>query len=135
MKTGILKWDVFIQAFLLVINTAVLAGFIYEAANPKPEGGLFFILLLWLETIIGVYQLISNGLHLLLNHRSIGFVFWRLLITGVVIIYWTVLTLTQPTIFLLVVHQVLMYAYAYLCYRELEFLERREFFILKNNYL
>ena len=67
MKTTILKYDYHFQLLLLVADVATLLFAWYIP-----------YLLLAFQLIIGAYQLCSSGLHLFLQHKSIGFYQWRM---------------------------------------------------------
>jgi hypothetical protein len=129
MKTTILKWDYYLQVLLGIANLGVIA---MAWAIPY--------LLLFAQLLIGFYQLCSSGLHLVLQHKSLGFVYWRFWhFTGSLIylvflgalVYAGVLNTVVFVFFFMIVPQVILYSYIWLCKKELNWLERNEFHILK----
>ena len=131
MKTMILKWDYRIQLILGLFNLAGFVAFWYLA-----------YIVLFFQAILGLYQLTSNGVHLLLQHKSLGFTDWRKVHFFGSIIYAALLTPLLLwginsfnsflfALLLLIIPQAILYGYIFLCKRELDFLEQREFHILK----
>ncbi|HLP19882.1 MAG TPA: hypothetical protein VK174_06250 [Chitinophagales bacterium] len=129
MKTTILKYDYHLQLLLLVADGAVLIFIWY----------IPYMLLLF-QLIIGFYQLCSSALHLFLQHKSIGFYQWRIKHFFGSVLYLTFLILLtyngpyNAFLFIatvIVIPQAILFAYTLLCKRELNFIEEREFHILK----
>ena len=136
MKTNLLKWDTRIQLLFAAV-TALF--FVYP-----PMWGY----LLLLQMFLGAYEIFSNSIHLLLNHRSLGFRQERfvllaaslvcvLAMLGALVLLFqsdadTSRLLPSLNLFeLILLPLVLQGAYFLLCKRELNFLQTREFFILK----
>lgn len=136
MKTNLLKWDIRIQA-LLAIAAALL--FVYPP--------MWFYLIL-LQIFFSTYETISNSIHLLLNHRSLGFRRKRFVLLTASLICAVAMLAALTQIFcsgvnanwflqslnflvLILLPLVLQGAYFLLCKRELNFLQTRELFILK----
>ncbi len=132
MKTKILKWDVMFQEFMIAANIlfVVLAFLITK--------GFFFYILI-MQFIGGAAQLTGSGIHLRLQHKSLGFAFWRRLhFYGSLIYLATVFILFSKYndgmvwfIMFFLIPQVIFYAYFFLCFKELRFLQSREFHILR----
>ncbi|HLP52816.1 MAG TPA: hypothetical protein VK154_18135 [Chitinophagales bacterium] len=129
MKTSILKYDYYIQLLLLIADVAALLFAWYVP-----------YLLLIFQLIIGLYQLCSSALHLFLQHKSIGFYEWRIKHFAGSVLYLAFLILLgcygAYNAFLviatvIVIPQAILFAYIMLCKRELDFIEEREFHILK----
>ncbi len=129
MKTSILKWDLHLQLALAVIDFMALSFSAYAIH-----------ILLLAQFFIGAYQLCSSGVHLLLQHKSIGFFQWRVkhfwgslvyLIFLIALVYGNehneILWFTG----VILVPQAILFAYILLCKKELDFIEEREFHILK----
>jgi hypothetical protein len=131
MKTTILKWDYRLQLVLGIINLLGFVAFWYAA-----------YIVLFFEVFIGAYQLISNGTNILLQHKSIGFTEWRKAHLICAILYVAFLipmalygidsfdTFLFAVLFL-IMPQTFLYSYIVLCKKELDFIEQREFHILK----
>ena len=130
-NTEILKWDVDLQKILVVINVVALLGMLVD-------GGLFYV---WFYSlaISGTLQIISNVVHLLLAHKSIGYAslrlwhFWCSLLyifffvaifnaLGADVLRWVTMIIIPETVF---------FAYFTLCSHELNYLQHREFHILR----
>ncbi len=129
MKTNILKWDYYLQLGLGALN---LAGLLFYWHT--------IYVLLALQAIIGLYQLCSNSLHIFLEHKSVGYFQWRQRhLSGSAGYVFLLLTMGNLIpfnsfwFFLLVVTipQLVIYSYVLLCKKELDFIEHREFHILK----
>jgi hypothetical protein len=129
MKTNILKWDYRLLLVLSSINAAAMLSCFYI--------GYFS---LFIEAIVVGYQFVSNGLHLFLNHKSIGFKNLRVYYLTITIVYALLIAVAiyyNPfnrvlfVVALMLIPQLLTSAYTWLCKKELNFLERREFHILK----
>ena len=129
MKTTILKWDHRLQLILGLGNLILI-----------PVAWAIPYFFLAAEIIIAPYQLLSNGTHLLLQHKSLGFAHWR------VLHFWGLLTYIlflgvlifadaiYPAVFIIcfmIIPQLFLYSYIWLCKQELQWLERNEFHILK----
>lgn len=134
MKTTILKYDYYIQLALGVIDIVSMVC-------------CWFIpyVIIGVQLLIGFYQLCSSGTHLLLQHKSIGFTQWRMKHFFGSLIYLVALYFTAYSgafnggmlnsglfiIAVVIVPQAVLFAYIILCKRELDFIEEREFHILK----
>ena len=132
MKTKILKWDVDIQLFLVAINTVLLSLSLFLR-----DFAYAFLLLQFVE---GAYQLMSSGINLLLNHKSLGFAELRRLhffgSIAYLVVLFGVVTIDLSNALLaialfIIVPQIIFYCYFLLCRRELQFLINREFHILR----
>ncbi len=131
MKTKILKYDVAVQTVLVVINLLTYLAF----ALDRDLGYLILIL----QFIIGMWQLTSSGLHLLLQHKSIGYMQWRALHFWGSVCYISLLAVLAGWYYLyllglllvVIIPQGILYAYFWLCRSELHYLQNREFFILR----
>jgi len=129
MKTQILKWDVTLQTLLVLLSL----GFVLFPV-------LWYFLLAPLA-VLWVYQLLSNGTHLLLNHKSVGYIGFRKVHLLGAVFYPVFLYLYMykapympvwvGTMVLFVIPPLVVGLYYYLCYSELNYLKHREFFILK----
>ena len=132
MKTKILKWDVVFQEVLIAGNilSIMLGCFVMKG---------FFMYILVIQFIGGVAQLTGSGIHLHLQHKSIGFAFWRRLHFYGSLIYLAILFLFSGKhndgmvwfIMFFLIPQIIFYAYFILCFKELRFLKNREFHILR----
>ena len=132
MKTKFLNWDVNIQWFLVAVNSLLLLLTLLVHD--------FVMLLLLLQFFIGSYQLTSSGIHLAMSHKSIGFIGYRQLHFFSSVVYLVILSLITKTgindtailvCLFVVIPQVILYAYFFLCVKELHFLQNREFHILR----
>jgi hypothetical protein len=132
MSTQILKYDVGFQKFLIGLNLLFL---ILGLAVNKG----FFLYILGMQFIGGAAQLTGSGMHLMLQHKSIGFSFWRKVHFTGSVIYMVLLGLLTKTdvdgalwfIAVFAIPQCIFYAYFFLCFKELKFLENREFHMLR----
>ena len=71
MKTKILSWDVNIQGFLVIVNLLLMCtAFIIQD---------LILMLLGLQLFTAIYQLISSGVNLRLQHKSMGYQKFRLM--------------------------------------------------------
>ena len=129
-NTEFLKGDVAIQKGLIAINTLLILSSII---NPP-----FVVLILVLQFFGGLYQIITSGAHLCLQHKSIGYRQYRLLHFWSCLAYLCLLKLSSPhlgnivsTITVIIIPQCIFYSYFALCYYELRYLEHREFHILR----
>jgi hypothetical protein len=129
-NTATLKTDVTIQKGLVALNALV---FLVSIVNPH-----FLVIILPLQFFGGIYQLVSSGIHLRLAHKSLGYRqyrllhFWGCLAYLCAIILWSPhLGQIVPTIFVVIIPQVIFYCYFALCYFELKQLQHREFHILR----
>ena len=129
MKTTALKWDVRIQLVLAVIDIAMLALSLYSA---------YFLLMA--QLLIGTYQLCTNAIHIFLQHKSIGFIQWRVRHLFGSLLYLVLLAVLANTgymntagfvVLVVIVPQAILFAYVTLCKKELDYIEEREFHILK----
>ncbi|MCW5908178.1 MAG: hypothetical protein KIS94_09985 [Chitinophagales bacterium] len=129
MKTTVLKWDYRIQVVLGLVNLACVV--VYWQIP---------YLLLFMQVVIGAYQLISSLLHLCMQHKSVGFVGWRMghffgSLAYLLFLGWLVwLNALNTVVFIscfMIIPQVVIYTYILLCKKELNYLLHREFFILK----
>ncbi|MFM2306914.1 MAG: hypothetical protein RLZZ367_1583 [Bacteroidota bacterium] len=129
MKTSILKWDLRVQIGMVVINLLAVATTLVEPT-----------LLLIVQFLIGTYQLCSSALHIFLKHKSIGFTQWRVRHLFGSLLYLVFLAAFGSTDFMgaagfvilvIIVPQIILFAYVGLCKKELEFIQEREFHILK----
>lgn len=129
MKTKLLQWDVTLQTVLVLLSL-----------------GIIFLPLLWYFLLVPIvmlwaYQLLSNCIHLLLNHKSIGYTAFRKLYFFASIAYpvFVYLYMEQGmnmptwvgTVTIFITPVLIVGLYYYLCYSELQYLKHREFFILK----
>ena len=130
-NTEILKWDVTVQKGLMTFNSLLILATIFVPA---------FSYFLWpWQFLVGLYQLISSGMHLRFPHKSIGFLKFRVVHFWGSLVYLCslVLTCTYVTngvmllVSGLVIPQCIFYAYFTLCYAELKQLQNREFHILR----
>jgi hypothetical protein len=139
MKTKILKWDLRIQVVLDAFNLLLFA---------MPYG---WVVVGCFQPFFGCYHLLSSIVQLAANHKSTAFRAWRkrhLLLqiayplAGLALYFLITLNhINLPdnsiafnvllAILGMVIPQLTFYANTWLCYRELQFLENREFFILK----
>ena len=139
MKTiNLNKIDLDIQYAAAFINLAfIIAGIVN--AN-------YFVLVVMFQACINIYHFITNFIHISVEHKSLGFTKYRhgyTLLTliyvpvGMFISYFIVFFLKEPyiwafyTIVWLIIPQVVLHLYIYLCKKEVEFIEQNEFHILK----
>lgn len=139
MKTFNLgKVDLYFQYILATLNALItMVGF----AAPH-----FFLLLALLQIFINIYHFFTNLIHLQAQHRSIGYTKYRVGYLWLTIIYvptaaiitWLIAETQMEQlldVFLLVVWlvipQIVIYLYTYLCTEEIDFIEHNEFHILK----
>lgn len=129
MKTSILKWDLRIQIGLSLIDLLALVIAIEEP-----------IFLMLAQLLIGLYQLCSSATHIFLQHKSIGFTQWRIRHFSGSLLYLVFLFVMGNVVFIgnigftvlvIIVPQAILFAYILLCKNELDFIEEREFHILK----
>lgn len=129
MKTSILKWDLRIQLVLVLIDLLALAIAIEEP---------FFLMMA--QLLIGLYQLCSSATHIFLQHKSIGFTQWRIRHFFGSLLYLVFLVVMGNAGYIgnagfialvIVVPQIILFANVLLCKKELDFIEEREFHILK----
>ena len=129
MKTSILKWDLRIQLGLALIDLLALAIAIEEP---------FFLMLA--QLLIGGYQLCSSVTHIFLQHKSIGFTQWRIRHFFGSLLYLAFLIVLANTgyianagfiVLVIILPQAILFAYVTLFKKELDFIEEREFHILK----
>ncbi len=129
MKTTILKWDYRIQFVLGVLNVIGLVA-------------LWFLsyIILFFQVLLGLYQLTSSAIHILLNHKSLGFIKWRMLHFWGSLIYLVIVFSfvykdefhqVAWITFVIIIPQFILYTYIWLCKKELDWLEHNEFHILK----
>ncbi len=130
-NTSILKWDVKIQTGLVALNLLLWPCLALD------RSAFFFILIL--QFICGIYQLISNGVHLTHPHKSMGFVKFRMFHFwgGIAFLFLFGLVISHEppkvimALFVIVIPQLIFYGYFFLCRAELKQLEHREFHILR----
>lgn len=106
----------------------------------------FFLLLAIVQLFINSYHFVTNLIHLYAKHRSIGFAIYRQQYFWLTIIYvpiaslltWLLIETNVDTLLMifaiivwLIIPQIVLYTYTYLCYSELNFIEQNEFHILK----
>lgn len=132
------KVDLYFQYLVAIVNIAItMLGF---------AESVYFVILLVMQLFINIYHFCTNYAHLQAKHRSVGFAKYRELYKNLTLVYvptaslMTVIlqkadnhfvTLPLLTVIWLVVPQFVLYAYIYLCKKEIDFIERNEFHILK----
>ncbi len=132
------KVDLYFQYIIAIANiTVTMAGF---AEN------VYFVILLIMQLFINIYHFCTNYAHLQAKHRSVGFTKYREFYKNLTLVYvptaslMTVILqqadnhlLTFPflTVIWLIVPQFVLYAYIYLCKKEIDFIEQNELHILK----
>lgn len=133
------KADLYIQYFLVAINFGL--G-IFSLTTPAGV-----LLMLTFQIVINLYHFFTNFAHLEANHKSIGYTKYRLFYHRLTLIYvptaalitYAIIdlgiehTLSIATLLLiwLIIPQIVMHAYVYLSTKEANFIEQREFHILK----
>lgn len=129
MKTTILKYDYYVQLALVVVSVVSTIAF---WSVPVVIAGIQFV--------IGFYLLCSSFAHILMEHKSIGFFQWRVrhffgslayLILLIAMAFGGLINGVTCIWMVVVVPQIVLVAYTVLCKKELEFIEEREFHILK----
>ena len=131
MKTKILKWDVDIQKFLIVVNIIVFVAMI---SNGGLSNVWFFSM-----ALSGFFQIIGNAIHILVGHKSIGYRnlrlwhFWCSLfyIYFFFAIFYAFAVVALRWVFVIIIPEAAFFAYFSLCYHELKYLQHREFHILR----
>ena len=133
MKTISLgKIDLYTQYFLACINTCAIIAVAFNTD--------FFGPLLLIQIFINLYHFFTNMVHLNANHRSVGFAQYRSYYQTLSLVYvpvgfiLTLAFLGSLAFFIitwLIIPQIVLHAYIYLCKKELDFIEQREFHILK----
>lgn len=130
--------DLYIQYALITVNIIIT---MLGVAMPP-----FFLLLAIVQLFINIYHFVTNLMHLYARHRSVGFTSYRQQYFWLTVIYvpvaslltWLIVITNTDTLLMifaviiwLIVPQVVLYAYTYLCYSEFEFIEQNELHILK----
>jgi hypothetical protein len=142
MNTHILKWDVRLQALLLLLTFATLSAVAYEAITYDwTYAGWGLLTVLYIEAVFTPLQFTGNAMHLALQHKSVGYstgrrfyLFTYPVYIGLLLCFhtWMVRNINEAVlgILLLGIPVTVSCIYFLFCRSELKFLQKREFFIL-----
>lgn len=129
---NLLRTDLYIQYGLAAINLCALLATAISRES--------FVALMVVQVTINVYHFCTNLIHINAKHRSLGFARYRDTYFDLTMIYVPIFMVLSfmlwwlPGFMLivwLIIPQIVLHLYIYLCKKEVDFIEQNEFHILK----